>query len=74
MMRCVWVVNAMNIGRWSLYGNSQHEHRLSPGAIPKSYLGRGLDRPETPEADNEAGIDFSPTGMFQSSRSASHVK
>jgi hypothetical protein len=27
--------------------------RRSPVAIPKSYLGRGLDRPETPEADNE---------------------
>jgi hypothetical protein len=69
MMRCVWVVYAMKIGRWSLYSNSQHERRLSLVAIPKSYLGRGLDRPETPEADNEAGIDFSPTGMFQSSRS-----
>jgi hypothetical protein len=29
----------------SLYSNSQHEHRLSPVAMPKSYLGRGLDRP-----------------------------
>jgi hypothetical protein len=53
----------------SLYSNSQHEHRLSPVAMPKSYLGRGLDRPETPEADNEAAIDFSPTRMFHS-----HVK
>jgi hypothetical protein len=43
MMRCVWVVNAMKIGRWSVYSNSQHEHRLSPVAIPKSYLGRGLE-------------------------------
>jgi hypothetical protein len=53
----------------SLYSNSQHEHRLSPVTIPKSYLGRGLDRPETPEANNEAGIGFSPTRMFHS-----HVK
>jgi hypothetical protein len=43
-------------------------HRRSPVAIPKSYLGRGLDRPETPEADNEneaAMIFFSPTKMSE---------
>lgn len=47
--------------------------RLSPVAIPKSYLGLGLDHPETPEANNEAAVIFSPIGL-PFSRSDSHAK
>ena len=53
-------------------------HRRSPVAIPKSYLGRGLDRPETPEANNEAAILLQPYGdlplhMPNRNESSNHV-